>query len=82
MKKTTKLGLKKVTLRDLDDSSLQNMAGGTASMYQSGCGDYCPTAGPQSCGTVCDTCAGQQTCGRSCGANSCDCSTAFFNPCC
>jgi hypothetical protein len=64
MKKRTKLGIKKVTLRDLDESDLSNMAGGRT-------GDTCKECSqiytardngitcPATCSSTCAfTCAG------------------------
>jgi hypothetical protein len=55
MKKRNKLGLKKVTLRDLDDASLGGVAGGTQT--------YGLTGG-------CNTCAGNSCQGQSCVFNA------------
>jgi hypothetical protein len=53
MKKTRKLGLKKVTLRDLDETSLQGVDGAC-----------CPTVVGATCVTCnsCETKCGQKTC--------------------
>ncbi len=72
MKKSSKLGLKKVTLRDLDDSSMAHVAGGTL------------TGGANTCyGTcweyTCVTCAYTCICtitgcnGDTCTCDSCGC---------
>jgi len=38
MKKLKKLGIKKVTLRNLDETALQEMAGGTLTKIKTACG--------------------------------------------
>ncbi len=57
MRKHRKLGLKKVTLRDLDESSLGQVAGGTYTGYPTQCD---PASG-------CATCAYNCTVGKNCG---------------
>ena len=50
MKKLKKLQLKKVTLRDLDEPTMQGMAGG---------GKTSAHTCPASCGGTCGTCPGE-----------------------
>jgi hypothetical protein len=50
MKKTKKLELKKVTLQDLDDRTLQNMAGGAATVHTLCGGNTCRLV---SCAVAC-----------------------------
>jgi hypothetical protein len=58
-----KLRLKKVTLRDLDDSKLNNVAGGTGTLYVT-----CTTCDPDNrCGSYYSACGTCNTCyGQSC----------------
>ena len=62
MKKIKKLALKKVTLRDLDESTLNGVAGATAA--QTNCKYTCETS-----------CPGPYTCGgaKSCIVTNCAC---------
>jgi hypothetical protein len=58
MKKMTKLAIKKVTLRDLDQQSLDNIAGGITgdTCFKSACdGGTCIVR-------TCATCGGQASC--------------------
>ncbi|MFZ0773749.1 MAG: hypothetical protein WCA49_05205 [Candidatus Sulfotelmatobacter sp.] len=59
MKKTRKLEIKKVTLRDLDEPTMQGMAGGIVSLIGT-----CQT---------CKTC--YTDCGTTCSVAKCNCGT-------
>lgn len=63
MKKTKKLGIKKVTLRDLDEPSLDVMAGGTNTRLETICfGNTCVNQNTCLAGHTCITCVGEHTC--------------------
>jgi len=49
MKKTKKLGIKKVTLRDLDEPKLQAMAGGLTGAGPTDCPQICNITKPKTC---------------------------------
>jgi hypothetical protein len=57
MKKTNKLAIKKVTLRDLDEPAINDVIGGLTGVtcFKSACGGTCPVR-------TCDTCGGQESC--------------------
>jgi hypothetical protein len=57
VKKTTKLAIKKVTLQNLDEPTLNEVAGAItgATCFKSACGGTCPVR-------TCSTCGGQQSC--------------------
>jgi hypothetical protein len=55
MKKTLKLAIKKVTLRDLDEPKLEDVAGGLTASCATLCGGTCPVR-------FCETRDGQASC--------------------
>jgi hypothetical protein len=74
-----RLGLKKVTIRDLDESVLKEMAGGATEQTwcdQATCSSTCPN----SCNGTCDSCNGtcgtcDGTCQATCFGDTCGCGT-------
>jgi hypothetical protein len=77
-----RLTLKKITLRNLDSSALEKMAGGATVGACSYPGCLPPTM--WNCGTgTCNTCAqGCQTLQAGCGTYSCYCQTVTCFNCC
>ncbi len=65
MKKLKKLHLKKVTLRDLDEPTMQGMAGGQDNKHHTSA-HTCPATCANTCAY---TCAGQITCAH-CGGTA------------
>jgi hypothetical protein len=65
--KKKKLGIKKITLRDLDDNTLNNMAGGTGTTSDWQCETSMCSQANQNCGTG-DTQCG--SCNNTCGCPS------------